>query len=213
MKKPYLLIFAFILAWALDTCLGLGGGGTASADFGVTFAVITILSALAKAYMENQAAQEESRIAKKNAELYEREAHEQQRANAMEADQHRKRARAFLSSQEATMAKSGVNLLSPSFREVSLDTRREFEKDAEIIRQRGLAEYRRLSGQAAASRLESRVRRNVGTYRAGSTILTGVAGAYGGYSGYSGGTNVMANRGARAGGDVAVSAGTSGGTG
>ena len=145
------------------------------------FVAASVLSTLAQVYFQNQASRKQERAARANEEAALQEAEAIRQKNQIEADRFRLRARGALSKQRAIMAKSGVSLLSPSFREVKQASQRAVELDEEIIRENGEAAVREQESRAKIFDLEAGAIRSTRGARAGVTLLGGAtrtAGAF-----------------------------------
>lgn len=145
--------------------------GKAAVTLADAAAVVGAVTSAAGA-MQQGAAQQN--MANYNAAVAEREAESARRAAAFEESAQRDRAEKVKSTQRALFAKSGVTPEgSPLL--VEADTAQQAEQDALAIRYSGSVAEARAKSQAALDRMQGKVAKQAGYFKAGSSLLTGAS--------------------------------------
>jgi len=134
---------------------------------------VTIASTIAQVYFQQQASRKQEAIAEANQAAQIQEASAIKRQNQTEADRFKLRAQEELATQKSEMAKTGVSLLSPSFREVRAGSERAIDLDTEIIKQSGMAAFSRARSRAKIFGMEAESIRSTRSAQAGVTLLGG----------------------------------------
>lgn len=143
---------------------------------------VTVISTVATAVTQKQAADAQSHVAKVNAKNEEIQAGVAAQQAQLEAEQQRRQNRLRLGAQRAAGAKSGIDISSGSITDVFQDTAMQGELDALSTIYAGQTQSSYLRGRAKVSRMESSNYKSAGNYQAAATLIGGAGRAYGGYA-------------------------------
>jgi hypothetical protein len=145
---------------------------------------IEILTAVATGLQfaqQIQQGQQQSAMAKYNADVSKAEADSEKQSAAYEASQYQERARKLIATQRASAAASGLGLEGSVF-DVMDQTASQATYDSLLIRHAGDVNAAKAMSHARLDRLEGNLRSGDAYYGAGATLLTGGSKLYDLYS-------------------------------
>jgi hypothetical protein len=143
---------------------------------------VTVISSVATAVTQKQAADASAKVASVNAKNEEVQAGVAAQQAQLEAEQQRRQNRLRLGAQRAAAAKNGIDLSSGSIEDVMQDTAVQGELDALSTIYAGQTQASYLRGRASVSRAEARNYKSAGTMSAVTTLIGGAGRAAGTYA-------------------------------
>jgi len=153
----------------------------------IALVAVTVASAAASAYSQNQQAKYTSAVAEKNADIAEAQAQDSINRGNAQADEVRRRNRQAAGTQAATMGATGAELSTGNALDIFGDTAQFGELDALTTINNAQREAYGFQVQGMNAQAESRSARSNGRNAVGMTLLTAPLKAYGAYQ-MAGGT-------------------------